>query len=850
MAPSATYLDPQLSTPIEDPRSIERQSSPWVDEFRGSRPAELFHDKPGQTSGTTGKHEFKVEQSLCRRLHQFCAAKKSEENKVLLTAFRAAQYRLNGALDANIGISGTTPRDIRLRRRSGIDVHVRCIRTAVAQDTCFSSLLQQVDSKLDMAYTSPDFSLEQVTEELSSDGLGQLVKIMFSIHSQRPDNVPAALSAHLRNTPNYEIEWDMWNEGDQVCGQVLFDTELFDERSTTTLVSTFSDLLQAGMDDLNTPISSLPLSRGLWRVTQDAIHAIANPPRHGSVYDAFREQVEAHPNQIAVKDLSRSLTYSELDVLARRLSTWLSRREHAAETIIGVLAGRSVDAVIMYIGILGANYAYVPLDAKSPTERLNGMLASIGSHPLVICSVDLESCTSQLDAECVLISRILDESVGTSPIDHMLPLPTALAAVIFTSGSTGRPKGVMIEHRSIVRVAKQKSYQVPIDSSGSNPVVAHMLNPAFDAAIMEIYTALLNGSTLCCIQSATLMDSHALREVFEQEKIRMAVFTPSVLDHYLREAPSLFTQLEVLVVGGDRFKATHALQLKRLVRGQVFNGYGPTENTVVSTLYSISSHDVHITDDLPIGQAVTGSIACVVDSRQRLVPPGIIGELVVAGDGLARGYLDSKLDIDRFVHIDIGGRAVRAYRTGDLARLRPSDMQLQFMGRIDTQVKVRGHRIEVVEIDRALLEHSDVDDAATILYSYDGSEESVLVSFVCKTLGSSAMRLDLQAQLEKLSRETLPSYMVPKAVFVVDSMPLTNNGKLDQKALAKIADVEFAATVERDSARAIAAKQPGSGAESTLKEVWALILKVPAASLAADDHFVRKGGDSLKVCIL
>lgn len=199
------------------------------------------------------------------------------------------------------------------------------------------------------------------------------------------------------------------------------------------------------MDDLATPISSLPLSRGLWRVTQDAIHAIVHSPQHGFVYDAFREKVVAHPDQVAVKDLSRSLTYSELDGLAQRVSTWLSKREYAAETMIGVIAGRSVDAIITYIGILGANYAYVPLDAQSPTERLNGMLTSTGPQPLVIYTSGLEYGASELEAMCVQLLRLRDESARMVPVDYMLPLLTTLAAVILTSGSTGRPKGVTIE---------------------------------------------------------------------------------------------------------------------------------------------------------------------------------------------------------------------------------------------------------------------------------------------------------------------------------------------------------------------------------------------------------------------
>ncbi|KAF7189289.1 Nonribosomal peptide synthetase TES, partial [Pseudocercospora fuligena] len=339
-------------------------------------------------------------------------------------------------------------------------------------------------------------------------------------------------------------------------------------------------------------------------------------------------------------------------------------------------------------------------------------------------------------AECVTLVQILNESSGLSSIDHRLPCPSSLAAVIFTSGTSGRPKGVMIEHRSIVRVAMQKSYHPPDDASAPNPVVAHLLNPAFDAAMMELYTAILNGFTLYCVDRNTLLDSLALGAAFRREGVKMAVFSPALLAHCLREGAALFKELSVLVVGGDRLKASHARQLKRLVQGEVFNGYGPTENTVVSTLYAIPSQEADVPDDVPIGAAVTGSIACVVDAQLRPVPKGTVGELVVAGDGLARGYLDSQLDTDKFVHVEIDGNLVPAYRTGDLARLCPEDMQLRFEGRIDQQVKVRGYRVEVAEVDTILTQHPAVADAATIPYQRDAEDGLELVSFVTESLNN------------------------------------------------------------------------------------------------------------------
>ncbi|KAK4611887.1 Nonribosomal peptide synthetase TES [Fulvia fulva] len=702
-----------------------------------------------------GRHDFKVERSLCQRLQVSSALHEYDLKTVLFAAFRAALYRTTGASDLTVGIlSNVTSAPGNIGHDDVHDTQLHSISTKIEDNTRFVDLLQQAKGRLDQARDldlgiSAEATLSQSTLRHADS------RIIFALR-ERPIEPDSHITKLYPSSDiiGSDIIWHFWLDEEGGSGNVYFANRAIDRDSIISLVSVFLGVLESGSDDPTTSCAQLLLLSNFSSIVPDPSRAV--PKQHTSVCDAFREQVTRHPNTIAVKDSSQTLTYSELDTLSQKISNWLARRRCAAETMIGVLAGRSVVAVTTYIGILGANHAYVPLDIRSPVERLNHMLSSMGNQPLVLYGPGLESLAARMaDAEYVSIAQILDDNVPVTPVEHMLPLPATLAAVIFTSGSTGRPKGVMIEHRAIVRVAKQESYQITPHSAEETSVVAHLLNPAFDAAMMEIYTALLNGHTLYCVDESILLDSHSLSEAFVRQSVKMAVFTPALLDHCLREAPVLFKQLKILVVGGDRFKASHARQLKRLVQGEVFNGYGPTENTVVSTLYRIPADDEHISDDVPIGQAVTGSFAIVADTKQRMVPvpPGVIGELIVGGDGLARGYLDTQLNVDRFVQISINGTAVRAYRTGDLARLRPSDMQLQFMGRIDHQVKIRGHRVEVDEIDRVLMSHSAIDSATTILYIPDNAEELDLVSFVTKSPGSRYADLGLDLAISNLGRD-------------------------------------------------------------------------------------------------
>jgi amino acid adenylation domain-containing protein len=804
-----------------------------------SRDESSTTDQVDILSNETGRHEFQVDESLCNRLQQFCSSEGIEDEAVLLAALCAAQHRRTAAPNLHVRVLGAmpgsqhTPRDM-VNTRDGI----RTVRTTIDAEMSLADLVKQARKAL----SSP----------LIDDGLApDTVDISFVMYQPRGRLNGETTSAGRRHTMNSPgsvqeagIQFHTWRaEEGGLFGQVRFSKDTFDNEDAACLISTYCDILCSGLDDPTTPVSHLPLVSGLERVTQ-TLH-LSGRERWPSVYDAFREQVATHPHRIAVSDAAQQLTYSQLDHQAGLVSVWLAHRHYTAEAAISVLARRSVEAIVLYLGILRANHAYVPLDIKSPAERLSSMLEDVGGPRLVLYSADMEPLASQLtNAVCVPVALVMREAAGLEPVEYTMPSPSSLAAIIFTSGTTGRPKGVMIEHGSIVRVAKEKGYQIPVDTSEPAPVVAHLLNPAFDAAIMEIYTALLNGSKLCCVDEATLLDPCALSATFRHEQVAFAVLTPAFLSHLLHAVPEMFKSLRMLVVGGDRFKSSDARQAVKYVRGTVFNGYGPTENTVVSTLYRIPSDPRDIPADIPIGQAVEGSIACIVDAQQRLVPPGVVGELVVAGDGLARGYLNSTLDASRFVPVEINGLTVRAYRTGDLARLHPRDMQLQFLGRRDQQVKIRGHRVEVAEIDRALLGHPAVCEVATILHQSNGAPEAELISFVTTSPSESQVsNADLRDRLETHAREKLPPYMAPKAVIVIERLPLTNNGKVNSRSLAQIAESAFAVEVTS----AAVSKRPWSAKEEQLRVLWALVLGVPASSLTLQDHFVKRGGDSFKV---
>ncbi|OCK86538.1 AMP-dependent synthetase and ligase [Cenococcum geophilum 1.58] len=422
-------------------------------------------------------------------------------------------------------------------------------------------------------------------------------------------------------------------------------------------------------------------------------------PRESSLVDVFREQVAACPDATAVKDSSSQLTYAQLDRQSDELATWLRRRSIPAETLVGVLAPRSCQTIVAFLGILKANLAYLPLDVNVPAARIEAILSAIPNHKLVLLGSDVSAPELQLaDVKLVRIDDTLghnvpDNSTRASPG----PSATSLAYVIFTSGSTGTPKGVMVEHRSIVRLVKQSNSMSKMPYAAR---VAHLTNIAFDVSAWEVYATLLNGGTLVCIDYFTSFDAKALGVLFAREQISAAMITPTLLKQCIVNMPEALRNLDVLFTGGDRLDRRDAIAAQALVQGAVYNAWGPTETTIVSTIYELPEHEM-FTNGVPIGRAVSNSWAFVMDPHQQLVPVGVMGEAVVIGDGLARGYTNPALDRDRFVQVTIDGQLVRAYRTGDRARYRPKDGQIEFFGRMDRQLKIRGHRIEPAEVEHA-----------------------------------------------------------------------------------------------------------------------------------------------------
>lgn len=840
----------------EEAPHMRRQVNYWVTQLETSWPAILPYDnpRPATFSGLADILRFKVEGELYQRLRKFCIERDVTPFVVFLAAFRATHYRLTGSSDATIGIANANRAREEVKNILGFFVNMQCIRTRVDHGS-FEELIQQVQEVTLLSLANADVPFDRILSQLRITreiGRHPLVQIGFALHSQSQlgkFHFEGVDSQRLESSmaSEFDLELHFYQEEHDFRGEVLFSVDLYNHGTISNMLSVFRKVLEGGMNEPHVPLSSLPLCSDddLERLDELGLIRVhrTDYPRDSSVVDVFRQQVVASPGRTSVKDASTQLTYAELDRASDLVAGWLAAKSFPPETLIGVLGTRSSFTTIAFLGILKANLAYLPLDAKTPIGRLEDILSVIQGHKLVLLTSDTPPPVIASDdlvfvhIQDVLVGQDKHDCASQSPPLRCKTSARSLAYVMFTSGSTGRPKGVMAEHRNILRLVKQSNY---IEHLPAAPVMAHISSIAFDMSTTEIYSTLVNGGTLICVDDADVLDCSAMSDIFLREGVGALMITPALLKQYLTGCPAALSQLSLLQVGGDRTESKDMLAAQQLIKGTVQTGYGPTENTGVSTIYTLPNQDARLSVDVPFGRTVSNSGAYVMDTQQQLVPLGVVGELAVTGDGLARGYINPRDNVDRFVTVLIGGEECRAYRTGDLARWRPKDGELEYLGRSDDQVKIRGHRVELGEIESLLRSQDCVAEAVALLQGGNGQEARLVGFLTCRNSMEDGQ--DMEEKLYEVLRSKLPSYMVPESLTILDKMPVNQNGKINRQALAK--------RPQQPTTKREPLQQPASESERQMQVIWGCALRRERDTIGLHDNFFGLGGTSISAMMV
>jgi amino acid adenylation domain-containing protein len=757
----------------------------------------------------------------------------------LTAAFQALVRRYTGQEDFTLG-GGSAGR--RLRESEdliGMIVNVIPLRADLSGDPDFLALVQRVRRTALEAYPHQDVPFADIVDavqpERALDRLPVFQAAFNMHHAPYPEMRMAGLELEVtealgNETAKFDLQVIVIPRAQQnaAAGEDVtliweYATELFRRRTVERMWAHYQRLLASLLAHPARPVSTAPLldDAERARVVADWGRADTDYPRGATVPALFREHAARTPDAPAVDWGGRTMTYAQLDAASGRLARRLRALRLGPEARVAIAMERGPGMIAAVLGVVKAGGAYVPLDADFPAARLSFMLADAGVAALVVADevpeplADFGGPVLRLDA----IGGEVDADVH-----EPFAVAESLACVLYTSGSTGTPKGIGITHRGIVRLVRGANWA----ALEGGVRFAQAASASFDAFTMETWGALLNGGCVVGIARDVLLSPAALPARLDEGRVTTLFLTTALFNEIAREAPAAFAGRAVLFGGEAAEPEAVRLALAAGPRSLV-NAYGPAENTTLSTYHDI---DAVPADSLciPIGRPVSNSCAYVLDERTAPCPVGVPGELCVDGDGLARGYLRRPaLTAERFVPDPFGPAGSRVYRTGDRARWLP-DGTLEFMGRADQQVKVRGFRIEPAEIESVLRALSDVHEAAVVPRAEPGGALS-LAAYVVPTHGQV---LDAAALRDALA-ERLPAYMVPATFTVLDALPLTAAGKLDRRALP---DPVPAPAAEN------AYVAPATDDERVIAGAWQEVLGVER--IGATDGFFTLGGHSLR----
>jgi amino acid adenylation domain-containing protein len=566
------------------------------------------------------------------------------------------------------------------------------------------------------------------------------------------------------------------------------------------------------------------------------------------MHELFAAQAEKTPDAIAVRYQDQSLTYEELNQRANQLAQYLQQQGVGPETLVGICAERTPDLLIGLLGILKAGGAYLPLDPTYPPERLAFMLAD-SQAPILLTQERLLPSLPQHSAKVVCLDRdwptIQDcppianlKSIHVAPAGAKIPNPKSLAYVIYTSGSTGKPKGTLIEHRGLVNYLSWCLQAYPLSAGIGAPVHSSI---SFDMTITGLFSPLLAGQTVELLPEALGIEAlaTALRRGSTFSLVKITPAHLELLSHQL-SAEEAAACTQAFIIGGENLRAEQLDFWRQFApQTQLVNEYGPTETVVGCCVYTVASGDPR-SGSVPIGRPIINTQLYILDGEQQPVPIGVVGELYIGGTGVARGYLNRpELTAERFINFRLpildfrlehenqaNPKSTRLYKTGDLARYR-ADGVIEFLGRIDHQVKLRGYRIELGEIEAALSQCPGVRESF-VLAREDQPGGQRLVAYLVPE-GEPPDLIALRAALKR----QLPEYMVPTGFVVLEALPLTVNGKVDRGALP---------APEATNQRAAYAA-PETGLEQAIADIWQRVLRLER--VGRHDNFFDLGGHSL-----
>ncbi|MFN9372343.1 MAG: amino acid adenylation domain-containing protein [Planctomycetaceae bacterium] len=825
----------------EDPASVTSQELGFWREALAGLPDELTlptdRSRPRVASYRGGTVPIAVGAELLSRLQQLARDENASLFMVLQGALAVLLSRMGAGTDIPLGSPIAGRLDEMLQDQIGFYVNTLVLRTDVSGNPTFREVVRRVREFDLRAFAHQELPFEQLVQELQpSRSLARhpLFQVMLVLQNtglveETLGGLAIAEEPLEQTTARFDLLWNRAETtGGGLRGSLEYADDLFDRETISLLVNRFVRLLEVVTQASERPVAQFDILDGEEREQLKTWSRGSDRPLPPvAIHELFARQAAAFPEAVALAWLEETWSYQQLDTSSDAIAHQLVAIGLPRDAVVGVCVPRSPRQIALLLGILKAGGAYLPLDPKVPVARLRQMIEL--AQPFVVLT-EQGPCG---DVARELGTRVLIPEWNRPGATGLLPQvsPQNRAYVSFTSGSTGRPKGVEIEHHSVIRLVHEPAY-VEL-TPGTR--MAHFAPLAFDASTFEIWGPLLNGG-VCVLIPEEALAFEELQQQLQRHRVETMWLTAALFNTIVDERPSLLSGLTQLLTGGEALSVAHVRRARKFLgpRVRLINGYGPTECTTFASCHEIRQEDCDRGTSIPIGQPIASTLALVLDESHALVPVGVVGELYLGGAGLARGYAGQpKLTAERFVTDPLGiASDGRLYRTGDLVRWR-RDGRLEFLGRIDNQVKIRGLRIELEEIEVVLRRQPGVAEAAVTVAGDATRLNERLVAHVVAVPGAT---LDLDALRQSL-RSQLPEYMVPTVLPPLTALPLTSSGKVDRRELKRRAEEETRSESLRPGRR------PQTPTEQVLARIWSDLLS--CAVVDCETSFFALGGHSL-----
>ncbi|MBO4291276.1 MAG: amino acid adenylation domain-containing protein [Lachnospiraceae bacterium] len=762
---------------------IQRQEAYWLKRFETEVPRmdlPMINQRTAVQRRGNASEIRMIDPKLTGRLRKMVSKTQTDLTAVMMATYQILLAKFSGLEDIVVGIPTTAGSTEEMGEKIGIPENMLAVRNRPVGTTTFDAYLETVKQSLLEAYENRNYAFENLAEKVDRETNIGRNPLFDTAMFMRKDT--GELSCHglqiqafqpVGATAGYDMIWNVCEQEKELQVRVDYCSDLFDAEQIQRLLRGMERILKTVSAHPDIQIRDIPV---MDETEEEKVVKGFNGPTEAFgegilLHELIENNAASHPEQCAVIFEDESISYGELNERANRLARTLRRNGASGDRIAAVMLERSIDLAVGLLAVLKSGSAYLPVDPSYPPERKEYLLTDSKAQ-LLITSRSLGEGFS-FDGRVIYVDDEASyDSNGENP-DRTIE-DSNLAYIIYTSGSTGKPKGVMVEHRNIVNTLmwRRKEY-----GFGTKHVVMQFFSASFDGFVSSFFTPLISGSTVLLLNDLNTKDVTCIARRMMEKKVTHMSLVPVLYKKIL--ASGLLKQEEIcltaVTLGGEKVDQ-ELCELSRSVlpAAEIVNEYGPTEAAVNCTCL----RDVLAHDKITIGKVITNAQVYILDGALKPVPIGVKGEICIGGRGVARGYLGRKeLTAERFILWNNGREKVRIYRTGDAGKW-TADGEIEFLGRMDDQVKVHGYRIEPGEIEEALISLEFIRDAVVLVKEIAGDRE--LVAYY-----TASCEME-EAQIKKMLRKLLPQYMVPARLVSVEEMPLTPNGKIDRKSLEEL----------------------------------------------------------------